>query len=201
MKKAIFLILDKFADWEPAFLSMALKGEMTEEYRVLFASRENRPIGSIGGMTVQPDMALADIPADADALILIGADGSWRSDAHEDIRALAESFLHRGKVVAAICDAAWWLSATGLTAGVRHTANDPEELETAPGYANRAGYVEQDSVRDGRVVTANGNAPVAFAADVLRALGVVSEEKIQEFFDFYTMGFHAAMRKYGYVAG
>ncbi|HSK67963.1 MAG TPA: DJ-1/PfpI family protein [Candidatus Limnocylindria bacterium] len=200
MRKVVFVILDRFAEWESAYLSMALLEEMEGRFSVRYASTDTGPKRSIGGLAVLPDMAVADIPEDTDALVLIGAKGSWKEGAHGDIRALAERFMRAGKVVAAICGAAWWLSSVGLTDGVRHTFDDPKEMDGYPAYRNPGGYVREESVRDGRVVTGNGNSPVAFAADVLRAMEAAPEDWVREFTDFYTIGYHAAMRKYGYAA-
>ena len=197
MRKAVFVILDHYADWEPAFLAMALKGEVGEAFEVSYASTDRQPKTSIGGLTALPDLSLSEVKQDADALIFIGADGSWRQP-QEEAAALAHRFHREGKVVAAICDAARWLGSVGLLNDVAHTLNDPGEMEAHPVYANPAGYREAESVLDGRVVTANGNAPVAFAADVLRALRAAPEEDIRQFLDFYTMGFHAALRKFGF---
>lgn len=48
-------------------------------------------------------------------------------------------------------------------------------------------------------MTANGNAPLAFAASVLRALQAAPEENIQEYVDFYSLGYYQALKKYGYT--
>ncbi len=198
MKKAVFVILNHFADWEPAFLSSALRGGVGEDHQVVYASNRKEPITSIGGLTVLPDVAIKDAPLDADAVIFIGADGSWHQP-QEEAKALAEQFMQNGKVVAGICDAARWLGSIGLLNRVQHTLNDPGEMGAFPAYANKDGYRAEESVRDGRVVTANGNAPVAFAANVLRAMEAAPEENIQEYEDFHSIGFHAALKKYGYV--
>lgn len=198
MKTAVFVILDRFADWEPAYLSSALNGEVTSDYLVFFASTDTLPKTSIGGMTVLPQLALDEVPQNADAIIFIGADGSWHKP-QEKAEQLAISFRDRGKVVAGICDAARWLGSIGLLNDVRHTLNDLDEMKDYPEYTNRSGYQTAESIRDGKIVTANGNAPLDFTANVLRALDAAPEEKIQEYYDFYALGFHNALKKYGYV--
>lgn len=102
-------------------------------------------------------------------------------------------------MVAGICDAARWLGSIGLLNDRKHTLNSPQELKDNPEYENQAGYLAEEAVRDRNVVTANGNAPVAFAAEVLRALNAAPEENIREFADFYSIGYHKALKKYGYV--
>ncbi|MDD4081457.1 MAG: hypothetical protein PHP02_08640 [Eubacteriales bacterium] len=76
---------------------------------------------------------------------------------------------------------------------------DPREMAELPQYTNTQGYLPEESFRDKNIVTANGNAPVAFSADVPKALETAPEQAIQEFADFYSIGFHAALKKYGYA--
>lgn len=200
MDKVILVILDKFADWEPAYVASWLQNELAPgKYEVLFASADKAPKRSIGHMNVLPDLTLDEIPDDARALILIGADGSWRKQAYPQIAALAVRFKREGKVFAAICDAARFAGVNGLLNDVSHTLNNPEDMQGVAAYTNAAGFVAQDAVRDGNVVTANGNAPAAFAAEVARALGAAEEKDIMMQYDFYTMGYYAALRKYGYI--
>jgi putative intracellular protease/amidase len=113
VRKAVFVILDHYADWEPAFLAMALRGEMGEPFEVSYASTDRQPKTSIGGLTALLDLTLSEIPPDADALIFIGADGSWKRP-QQEAAALARRFYKEGKVVAGICDAARWLGSVGL---------------------------------------------------------------------------------------
>lgn len=200
MDKIVFIILDKFADWEPAFVASWLQSELTPgRYEVLFASTDKAPKRSIGHMNVLPDLTLDEIPDDAKALILIGADGSWRKQAYPQIVALAKRFKQEGKVFGAICDAARFAGANGLLNDVHHTLNNPEAMLEEAAYTNAAGFAAQDAVRDENVVTANGNAPVAFAAEIARALGAAEEKDIVMQYDFFTMGYYAALRKYGYI--
>lgn len=198
MKKAVFVILDHFADWEPAFLANALSGDWVEGWQSLYASNDKDIKRSIGGLTVLPDISLNEVPFDAEALIFIGADGSWRQEQAEAAK-LARAFYEQGKVVAGICDAARWLGSIGLLNDRQHTLNSPTELKDESAYTNQEGYLEQEAVRDGNVVTANGNAPAAFAAEVLRALNALPEDSIAEYLDFFTIGYHKALKKYGYV--
>lgn len=198
MKKVVFVIQDRFADWEPAFLSMALNGEVGEKCEVRYASTDTQPKKSIGGMTVLPDLAIREVPEDTDVVVFIGADGSWHQP-QADAEALARRAIESGKIVAGICDAARWLGSIGALNGVQHTVNDLPEMADYPGYTNQQGYLAEESVRDKRIVTANGNAPVAFAANVLREMKAAPEEEIRQFEDFYSIGYHAALKKYGYT--
>lgn len=198
-KKIVMVILDQFADWEGAFLSAALAGgELSQDNQVLWASIDQKPIKSIGHMTVLPDLTLDEIPGDADALILIGGD-SWRKPEAEQVSPVVRSFLDRGRVVGFICDATRFAAWSGFLNDVRHTGNDVAEMEQSANYTNPQGFQREEAVRDGRIVTANGNSPLHFARLVLQAINAATDEEIDTWIDFYSIGYWNALRKYGYL--
>ena len=87
-KPVLFVLLDEFADWEPAFLTTALQGHIldkTSPYEVKTLSVNKNPVKSIGGFTVSPDYSVADYPQDYVGLVLVGGN-SWRT---EEAKALA----------------------------------------------------------------------------------------------------------------
>ena len=58
-----------------------------------------------------------------------------------------------------------------------HTSNAPDFLAGAEGYAGQAHYRDTpQAVRDGRLITAPGSAPMTFAAEIYRALGLGGDE-------------------------
>ena len=87
MKKIIFVILDKFANWELAYLSAALGNEQlgTTQYTVLYASTDKEAKTSIGNLKALPDLSIWEIPEDISALVFIGAEGSWRNLSKDEI--------------------------------------------------------------------------------------------------------------------
>ena len=196
-RKVVFVILHQFADWEYAPLAAELHSPDIggEAFEVLFASDTLDPKTSIGNIKAMPDLSIADIPEDAAALILVGGN-SWRKPAAKVVAPVAQRFLDEGRTVGAICDAARFLGAHGLLNHHRHTVNDPSELAEESAYTNAAGFLQQDTVRDGKLVTANGTAPYAFAREVLLALGR-EEASAQQWYDFQTLGLHAALKKHG----
>lgn len=198
-KKVIFVILDQFADWEGAFISNALmSGEISQDNVVLWASIDKEPKKSIGQMTVLPDITLAEIPDDADALLLIGGD-SWRQEAAQQVIPVVQAFLDREKLVGFICDATYFAASHGFLNGVKHTGNDPTDLATAPGYTGCANYLLENAVADQGIITANGNSPVEFATLILEELQAAKPEAIKMWSDFYSLGYIEALRKYGYL--
>ena len=79
----------------------------------------------------------------------------------------------------------------------RHTVNSLEEIKDDENYTNSQNYIQTDieSVIDKKIVTAKGDSPVHFAANVMKALGDISEEMIEMFYNIYTIGFDKAMMK------
>lgn len=194
MKKTVlFVLLPQYADWEAAYLASALAmlGQGALQTKVVGLSRE--PVESIGGFRTLPDYALDELPVEFDALILIGG-MAWRSEAARRVEPLVKSCVAAGKLLGGICDAAGFLGTTGVLNRVRHTANDLEDLRHWAGeaYAGEALYVREQAVRDANIVTANGTAALEFAREVLLALEVVPERKVEEWYAFHKLGFYGA---------
>ena len=121
MKTLAVVILDKFADWEPALLTAGLQS-IIGGYTVRWASVDRKVKTSMGGLRVEPDMTISEIPSTADTVIVIGAEGSWRTLPAEDSQQLASilgDFKDAGKPVGGICDGAysWLLLACSMDAG------------------------------------------------------------------------------------
>ena len=201
MRNIVFIILDKFADWESAFLAAALNNSViTENYTVSYASIDKKIKTSIGNLKVLPDITIDEISENVAGLILIGADKSWRNldkGISEKIINLVKKFKNNGKTIGAICDGAYFLAVNGLLNDCRHTVNSLEEIKDDENYTNSQNYIKTDieSVIDKKIVTAKGDSPVHFAANVMKAWGDISEEMIEIFYNIYTIGFDRAMMK------
>ena len=185
MKALAVVILDKFADWEPALLTAGLQS-IIGGYTVRWASVDREVKTSMGGLRVEPDMTISEIPSTADAVIVIGAEGSWRTLSAEDSQQLASilrSFKDAGKPVGGICDGAYFLASAGLLDGRRHTANGFEDIKDLAGYTNPHQYVNttREAVRDKNLVTASGLGFVDFTFEMLHALGDIPDAAIEQF--------------------
>lgn len=198
-RKVVFIILDQFADWEGAYLSSVLRDEeMGSINEVLWASTDRKPKKSLGNMTVIPDLSLEEIPEDADALILIGGN-SWRGEEAKKAADVVRRFLEKKAVVGFICDATYFAAKEGFLNEVLHTGNNQEEMGNLENYRNPEGFRMENAISDGRIITANGNNPVEFSKEVLKALELFPAEKIDMWADFYLLGYWNALRKYGFL--
>ena len=95
-----------------------------------------------------------------------------------------------------ICDAAYFLAINSLLNDCRHTVNNFDEIKDNQNYKNSESFINTNSVLDRKIITAKGDSPLHFAADVMRALGDIPEKNIDFFFNIYTIGFTEAMKKY-----
>jgi len=198
-KQVLFVLLEQFADYEYPFLASALQNRIfdkTSAYEVKSVSVGKAPVKSIGGLTVLPDYAAEDCPADCAALILIGGD-SWRTEEAKRIAPLVERALAAEKVVAAICDATVFMGMHGWLNGRKHTSNTLESLVEAAreSYTGQGDYQNEQAVRDGNLITANGTAYLEFTREVLTTLEAYPADYIESNYEFFKLGYMEVLKK------
>ncbi len=191
MKKILYVILEQWADWELAYLSSAVNMLGGGKYENKTVSLTKDAITSIGGVKCLPDYDLQSLPSDYDALMLIGG-MSWHNEDTMQVKPLIDACIKGGKAVGAICDACRFLGSIGVLNGVKHTANDLNELKQYSSYANEQGFIHRQVVSDNNIITANGTAALEFAQEVLKILSVATEEQIKGWYDFHKLGFYNA---------
>lgn len=179
MTRIAIALTPDFADWECAMLMAVARSYLGVE--VMTASPDGRPVTSMGGLKVTPDIGYGDLSAASfDALVIPGG-LSWEKGAAPDFGPLVQSFKEVGKVVAGICAAASALAATGILDDVAHTGNRLASHQAYPGYQGATHYRGQpQAMSDGRVVTAPGTAPVSFTTEILKALDLWTPEAQDE---------------------
>jgi len=185
-------VLDTLADWEPGYAISRINSPAWQarpgRFEVKTVGLSRKPVTTMGGVSILPDMTLAELePAQSAMLILPGAD-LW--DQSEGIEAAqkAKAFLAAGVPVAAICGATFGLANAGVLDDVRHTSNALEYLRTAPNYRGEALYRHEPAVTDGNVITAGATAPIEFAYHVLKRLDVFSAETLHAWYGLFKTG-------------
>jgi putative intracellular protease/amidase len=175
-------VYDTYADWETGHATAYL-ARAGFEIRTVAPTRA--PVTSIGGLRVQPDLALDDVrPEDSALLILPGADLWDTTDDLAPFARRARAFLDAGVPVAAICGATAGLAREGLLDDRDHTSAVSFYL-AATGYGGGARYVETDAVADRGLITAGPTEPVAFAREVFRLLGVYEGEVLDAWYRLF----------------
>lgn len=105
-KVVMFVILDKYTDWEGAYLAPFIVALGQGKYTVKTVSLTKEGVQSIGGFTVLPDYTIESAPADFEGVVLVGG-MSWRKEEARQVMPLVRAALDKGKVLGGICDAAW----------------------------------------------------------------------------------------------
>ena len=166
--RAIAFLQPGWADWEAGFVLGFLRDHLGAEVAV--ATPDGKPQTSIGGLTVQADLAFGDVsPTEADIFLVIGSD-EWPGFRDEVLFGLLRDILAADKVLGLICAATIAGVRSGIFQGRSHTSNSRKWLAYHVGdYPGSDRYVDSvKAVTDGRLVTAPGSAPGTFAAAILR---------------------------------
>jgi putative intracellular protease/amidase len=175
--KAVYLlVVEGFADWEPAHAVAELRRH--GRYRVESVGLTSAPVRSMGGINVLPSKIVSEVdPADVAVFILPGGD-RWENAPVEPQLEATLKRLDAGDVpIAAICAATVVISRLGLLRGRRHTSNGLDYLRSqVPGYSEADNYVDAPAVRDRKLITASGLGDVEFARELFEELDVLSKE-------------------------
>lgn len=178
---AIF-VFDGYADWGPALALAHLRDDFGFTVRSYGLTAD--PVVTMGGLRILPDATLADVaPSDHKLLILPGGD-LWREGEKKAITALLKRAHAAGTAIAAIGHATAAPAFAGLLDDRAHTSNRLAYLVETAGaaYGGQAYYRDAAAaVVDRGVVTAPGDAPVAFASAIFRHL---TPERAQEMATF-----------------
>ncbi|MCP4158658.1 MAG: glutamine amidotransferase [Deltaproteobacteria bacterium] len=158
LPKIIYLYLfDTLSDWEIGYVTAGINNPMMqtnpEKYQLKTFSTYGKPICTIGGLQITPDLSLDDVTfSDAEMLILPGG-ASWDEGANQEVTLLAKK-IHKNQIkVAAICGATLGLSKIGLLDSIKHTSNSKDYLLNSH-YQGGEYYVDDLSVNDKGIVTA-----------------------------------------------
>lgn len=181
-------VFNTLADWEPSFAIAGINNPAFQaqpgRFEVKTVGETREPVRTIGGMTILPDMTLAEVePAQSALLILPG--GNW--NAGQNLAALekAREFLAAGVPVAAICGATEGLARVGLLDDRKHTSNALEYLQ-ATNYQGAAHYQVQRAVTDGNLITAGAASAIEFAYQIFQKLTVYDQQTLDAWYGLYT---------------
>jgi putative intracellular protease/amidase len=176
--KAVYLlVMDGFADWEPAHAVAELRRH--GQYRVESVGLTLAPVRSMGGINVLPSTSVDSVdPADVAVFMLPGGDRWENASVEPQLEQLLRRLDAQRVPIAAICAATVAIARLGLLRGRRHTSNGLEYLRSnVPGYDESANYENTPAVRDRGLITASGLADVEFARELFEELDVLSADE------------------------
>ena len=191
MKTVLMVLLEQYADWEAAYVSTAIHMLGQGDFAVKTVSLSEEAITSIGGIQTVPDYSVETAPKSYEALLLIGG-MRWREESALGVLPLVEHCLQNGTLLAAICDAAGFLSSVGLLDKVRHTGNGLSNLQGWKGtrYRGAANYQAKQAVRDENIITANISATLEFTREILLALRIAEDNVIEDSYSLHKLGYY-----------
>ena len=169
------LVFDGYADWEPALAMCEVKKSGRFEVRTVGFGPE--VVTSMGGLSVTPDLTLAEVTPDGAALLILPGGDMWeREPLGAELTKVVKAFDAARVPVAAICGATVAVGQMGVIKGRRHTSNSKAYLSAlVPGYQDESRYSDEWAVRDGHLITASGIGSVEFAREIIQLLGIYSE--------------------------
>lgn len=182
------LVFDGFADWEPAYALAELRRSGNRS--VVTVGFDLEPVTSMGGLRVVPERALNNLrSSEIEILILPGGD-FWESTyPHAELSRVLNDLIAAGIPIAAICAGTLAVARAGLLNNRRHTSNMPGYIaEHSPDYSGGSLYEVVPAVNDNGVITASGLAPVEFAREIFKQLGIFTAVDEELWFDMFRHG-------------
>lgn len=193
----LYLLLPDFASHEMVYLMEAISSDEAQlkpnpKYINKIVAPTMEPVTAIGGFRMLPDYSFEDMPDDYGALVLIGGYG-WLTPVADKVVPIVRKALDNGMIVGAICNGASFMAKHGFLNGVRHTGNGLEQLKSwgAGNYTNSEGYIHEQAVSNGGIVTANGSGALEFTKELLLLLENDTPERIEMYYQFNRQGFCA----------
>lgn len=167
-----FFVFDGFADWEAALALCEIR--RPGDFRVRTVGFDRKPVQSMGGLTILPDVSLEDIEPDRAALMILPGGTFWERGEQPAVSALLARLHAHGAVIGALCGGVLALAHANLLDARRHASNYAGYIDTyVPAYAGASRCdTTALAITDDRVITAGGVGPIEFAREVIRALGL-----------------------------
>lgn len=187
-------VLDTLADWELGYVTSELHSgrffkKNAERVSLKTVSYSKEPIHTMGGLTVVPDCLIDDVVVNETSILLLPGADTWNNPEHGAIIQKASEFLSVGAIVGAICGATVALANAGLLDSRRHTSNGQGFLEMfSPAYKGQEFYVDEPSVADGNLITANPTGSLLWAKQIMERLDVFQSNTLELWYEYFSTG-------------
>ena len=178
-------VFDTMADWESAYAMAGINNPEFQlepgRYRVLTVGISKDVVTSMGGLRIRPDLALDELSPNTSAMLILPGGFAWENGGNSQAIEKAREFIDAGVPVAAICAATLALARAGLLDDRLHTSNAPEYIAYS-NYHGQEHYRAVAAITDRGVITASGIAPVDFAYEIFKMLGLYKGEVLEAWF-------------------
>ncbi|WP_417070497.1 type 1 glutamine amidotransferase family protein [Niveibacterium terrae] len=184
-------VFDDLADWEMAYAVTGINNPQFQiaphRYRIRTVSLQDRPILSMGGIRIVPDLTLDQLSPHDSAMLILPGGMPWAFGQNTEAVEVARRFLDAGIPVAAICAATLALARAGLLDHRRHTSNAPEYLAESQ-YRGASLYEDAPAVTDDKLITAPGTAAIDFARHIFQQLNLYSPAILDAWYGLHKTG-------------
>lgn len=187
-------VLETLADWELGYVTSELHSgrffkKDAECVSLKTVSYSKEPIHTMGGLTVIPDCLIDDVVVSETSVLLLPGADTWNDPKHGAIIKKASEFLSIGATVGAICGATTALADFGLLDNRRHTSNGQGFLEMfSPTYKGQSFYIDEPSVADNNLITANPTGSLLWAKQIIERLGVFQSDTLEFWYEYFSTG-------------
>jgi putative intracellular protease/amidase len=188
MKKKIYVFLfDGFSDWEISYLTPEIN--KSEQFDLVYFSKNGDQITSMGGLQIKPTKSHDDLKFEDINMLILPGGTAWEKGENTEIEKITTDLFETGKPIAAICAATTYLGQLGLLNDLKHTSNDLNYLKgIAPKYSGVENYQNTLALTDRNIITANGIAPIEFACEIFKTIGLYSDDNIEKWFQLFKNG-------------
>ena len=187
-------VLETLADWELGYVTSELHSgrffkKDAERVSLKTVSYSKEPIHTMGGLTVIPDCLIDDVVVSETSVLLLPGADTWNDPKHGAIIKKASELLSIGATVGAICGATTALANFGLLDNRRHTSNGQGFLEMfSPIYKGQNFYIDEPSVADNNLITANSTGSLLWAKQIIERLGVFQSDTLEFWYEYFSTG-------------
>ncbi|MBB6247455.1 DJ-1/PfpI family protein [Rhodanobacter sp. A1T4] len=165
-----FLTFEGFADWQAALALCEIR--RPGDWQVQTAGFSVAAVVSMGGLTVQPDVSLAQIDLARAAMLIVPGGHLWLRGEGDEAVKLIRDVHAAGAPIAGIDSGVLALARAGLLDHCCHTGNWPGQIASqVKAYSGEGQYdASVLAVSDGGVITASHLGSVEFAHEIIHTL-------------------------------
>lgn len=188
MKKKIYVFLfDGYSDWEISYLTPEITKD--ERFDLVYFSETGDKVTSMGGLQVIPTTSLNELKIEEVEMLILPGGVAWEKREITTINNLVSELFEKGKTIAAICGATFYLGQLGILDNLKHTSNDLSYLKAVvPEYGGQENYQNKLAETDKNIITANGIAPIEFATEIFKKTELKSDDEIEKWFQLFKNG-------------
>ena len=190
-RNVFLFVFDTMADWETSFAIAGINNPRFQQhpgrYRVITVGATRKYVTTMGGLRIMPDTTLSEINSTDAAMLILPGGETWESFSNLEAIDIARAFFIESIPIAAICGATFALARAGMLDDFHHTSNSRDYL-LASGYRGDKFYCEVPAVTDEGMITASGLAPLEFAREIFKSLGLYSSSALEAWYSLYKFG-------------